>query len=68
MKNLSDGKTDGIVLFYLKDKKLYPIALTKEQVDMLDITISMGMGRKLNVIDKPLKGLELENLCDRKNR
>lgn len=36
-KNLSDGKSDGIVIFYMKHGKLKPIVLTQEQADMSDL-------------------------------
>lgn len=37
--NLSDGTTNGIVLFYMKNGKLHPILLKEEQAQMLDFVI-----------------------------
>lgn len=39
--NLSDGKTDGLALFYIKDGTIYPIGLTKDQATMLDISVAV---------------------------
>jgi hypothetical protein len=55
MNIMSDGKADGIALMYLKDGIAYPVGLTKEQVEMLDMTISLSIGGKLLVItDEPI--------------
>ena len=55
MKNLSDGIKDGIVLFYAMDGVLYPVGLTKEQTEALDLTIGLGLKGKLMVVtDKPM--------------
>jgi len=49
--NLSDGNSDGIVLFYLKDHKVYPTVLNEEQADILDRLFS-ALG-ELRVLDEP---------------
>lgn len=46
MFNLSDGKSDGIVLFYLKDKKLYGVLLPREQAEVPDITLGVIFGNE----------------------
>ena len=48
-ENLSNGTSDGIVLFYMKDGKLKPIALTKDQADMLDVSLKIAFGEKIHV-------------------
>ena len=44
--NLSDGKSDGIVLFYMKDGKLKPIGLVQEQAEALDLIIMIPFKEK----------------------
>ena len=39
-KNLSNGTSDGVVLFYMKNQMLYPVLITKDQVEMLDFMIA----------------------------
>ena len=43
---------DGVVLMYCKDGVLYPVALTEEQNNMLQITASLFSPLKV-VKDKP---------------
>ena len=51
--NLSDGKSDGIVLFYMKDVKLKPIGLVQEQAEALDLIIMIPFKEKsLKVINQ----------------
>lgn len=51
---MSDGQSDGIALMYVKNGTVYPVALNKEQVEMLNITLSMALGGRLTVVeDKP---------------
>lgn len=38
-KNLSNGFSDGLVLFYMKDKMLHPVKITKDQAEILDFAI-----------------------------
>lgn len=35
------GKEDGIFIGYMKDGKFYTVALTKEQAELLDISIAV---------------------------
>lgn len=39
MNNFSDGKTDGLALVYVKDDVIYPVAINKEELELLDIMI-----------------------------
>ena len=53
--NLSDGKEDGIVLFYNRGGELYPVILNEEQRDMLEITLSIPFKEsKLKVYNKSM--------------
>ncbi len=55
MVNMSDGKSNGMVLMYCNEGVIYPVALTQEQLEMLDMGIGMFFQGKLNVIgNKPL--------------
>lgn len=55
-KNLSNGITDGIVFFYMKDKMLYPILLDKEQCEMLDIMLLMAFSEsQLRIAPTPVE-------------
>ncbi|MBY6842663.1 hypothetical protein [Clostridium botulinum] len=63
MSNMSDGNKDGLALFYIKDKKAYPIALDEEQLQMLDITLGMCL-KEIKLINKPISG-EISNLLER---
>lgn len=44
--NLSNGETDGFVLFYLKGGKLHPVLLSQDQADMLDLSIVVPFQEK----------------------
>ncbi|HCL4455109.1 TPA: hypothetical protein N2D10_003135 [Clostridium botulinum] len=63
MNNMSDGTKDGLALFYIKDKKAYPIALNEEQLEMLDITLSMCL-KEIKLINKPIGG-DVTNLLEK---
>lgn len=55
MNNMSDGKSDGFVIMYCKDGIIYPVGLTKEQIEMLDISMGMCFQSGLKVFeDKPI--------------
>jgi len=43
VENLSDGVSDGIVITYCKDGVIYPVALTENQVAMLDVTLGLAL-------------------------
>jgi hypothetical protein len=54
MSNMSDGTKDGLALFYIRDKTVYPVALTQEQVDMLDLVLAAAL-RTIKVVEnKPV--------------
>lgn len=42
--NISNGMTDGFVLFYLKGGKLCSVLLTAEQATMLDLVLDTVFG------------------------
>jgi len=54
MKNLSDGKSDGIVIMYCKNGTIYPVGLNKEQVELLDLSLGMFLGKLTIFQDKPM--------------
>jgi len=45
---------DGIVLTYIKDNILYPVGITKEQNDMIQIIVPHILGKVTVIKDKPL--------------
>jgi hypothetical protein len=52
--NMSDGKTDGLVLMYCQNGVIYPVAVRESDMQMLDITIGMSLGGRVTLIkDKP---------------
>ena len=54
MRIMSDGKSDGVALMYVKNGIVYPVALTQEQAESLDILVGVALGGTLTVIeDKP---------------
>lgn len=61
--NISDGTSDGIVFFYMKDKMLYPILINKEQAEMLDVVIAMPFkDYKLRVAPTPVEYDAIKNM------
>ncbi|MHB9925447.1 hypothetical protein [Clostridium botulinum] len=55
MNNMYDGKNYGLALVYVKDSIAYPVALSKEQLEMLDVTIGLCLADGMKVIgDKPI--------------
>jgi len=55
MNKMSDGKSDGIILMYVKDGVVYPVGLTKSQLEMLNLAIGIGLNGRLTVFeDKPI--------------
>lgn len=45
---------DGVVLMYVKDNTIYPVGMTQEQLDMLQLMVKGIFGEQpLKVIDKP---------------
>lgn len=57
LRNLSDGVTDGIALFYVKNKKVYSIIWNEEQLEFLDVVVGMVPG-KIKVLEKEMAGIE----------
>jgi hypothetical protein len=53
---------DGVVLMYVKDDVLYPVAMTQEQYDILQFTAKLF--EPLKIIDQP-QG-KVVNLLDEK--
>jgi len=58
MGQMSDGKSDGLVLMYAKDGVIYPISLTQSQLSMLSITIGLVLEKVTVIKDKPQGSLE----------
>lgn len=52
MDNFSDGKSDGLMLMYVKDGKVYPVGLVKSELEMLDIIITTAITRVVPLFDK----------------
>ncbi|NEZ72081.1 hypothetical protein EXM31_09930 [Clostridium botulinum] len=50
MINMCDGKNDGIVLMYCKKGVIYPVALGKEQLEILDTVIGVMLKNGLQII------------------
>jgi len=42
--NISNGKNDGYVLFYLKGGKLCNVLLTQNQIETLALALKIGFG------------------------
>ncbi|MED1665690.1 hypothetical protein [Brevibacillus laterosporus] len=60
---------DGLVLFYVKNEMIYPVALTEEQQEAFELMQFLMKGT-LHVIDKPTaKAVDLMDLevleCER---
>jgi len=63
--NMSDGVKDGFVLFYVKDGEVYPIALSNEQLKMLDLTIPAALGNNVTIVNQSMG--TVRNLKDENN-
>ena len=48
-----DKVSDGIYLMYVKEGQMYPIILTKDQWDMLQL-FANGISNPIKVLDKSL--------------
>jgi hypothetical protein len=66
MINMSDGKSDGFVIMYCQDGVIYPVALNRSEVEMLDITIGMSL-KKVSLIKEKPQG-EVVDLLDKTRR
>ena len=64
MNNMSNGTNAGIVLAYVKEGTLYPIALSEEQLQALDLLIPMALNHKVNIINSSIG--KVVNLCKEK--
>ena len=54
MNNMSDGKSNGVVIMYCKDGVIYPVGLKKDQLEMLDLSIGIALEGGIKVFsDKP---------------
>ena len=54
MNNMSDGKSNGVVIMYCKDGVIYPVGLKKGQLEMLDLSIGIALEGGIKVFsDKP---------------
>lgn len=49
---------DGLYLFYVKDEQIYPIAISEESWDMLQILGNTIAGNPIKVIDKSMGYVE----------
>ena len=49
---------DGLHLFYVKDEQIYPIALGKENWEMLQMLGNTIAGNPIKVIDTPMGRVE----------
>lgn len=66
LNNLSNGETDGIVLFYLKNGSLHPILLNEEQAIMLDMVIATPFAEsKLRVAPSIVEYEAIKHMIER---
>ena len=56
MNNMSDGKTDGLALMYLKNGTLYPVGLTRDQLEALDLIIGVAIQNKIHIFTEQPMG------------
>lgn len=62
-KAMSDGKTDGIALTYIKDGTMYPMGLNQDEIDLLNLTLPGIMKHKINfIIEEPI--CDIENIYE----
>lgn len=61
MINFSDGQNDGLVLFYVKNGNVYPVAVNKEEMETLDIMIGKIITRLAPMTGIPIGTIELLN-------
>lgn len=55
---------ETFAVFFVMNEQFYPIALTKEQDTMLQMTIKAVLGNHATIIDKPFG--QVTNLVDEK--
>ena len=46
-------KNGDFAIFYIKDGQLYPVAISEEQHQMLQMMIPATLGNDIKVIDRP---------------
>lgn len=56
---------DGFVVFYVKEEIGYPVAMTEEQLTMINIVCEGLFKPQVTIIDKPIG--KVENLIKQKN-
>ena len=57
--NISNGKNDGYVLFYLKGGKLCNVLLTQKQMETLDLALKIGFGDdEVSIMQADPKGIK----------
>lgn len=61
MRNFSDGKSDGLALFYVKDGVVYPIAICKEELELLDMMIASMITKASPIMDVPIGKAKMIN-------
>lgn len=49
---------DGLYLFYVKDEKIYPIAIKEDNWELLQLLSNTIAGSPIKVIDKPMGYVE----------
>ncbi len=53
-KIMSDGRSDGIVMFYVKDLVIYPVMLTQSELDTLNEAVPMAFDGPIKVVNTPM--------------
>lgn len=56
--NKADEIKDGVYLFYVKDKQIYPTIMSDDQWKMLQLMSNAIMDGPINVLDKPMGSVE----------
>lgn len=51
--------SDGIALFYVKDGIVYPLAVKKDELEMLDIMIPTIIQKAYPMLDHPIGKAEM---------
>lgn len=58
MRNNKEEIKDGLYLFYVKDKQIYPIILNDDNWNLLQNLGNTIAGTPINVIDRPMGFVE----------
>ena len=58
-KIMSDGQSDGLVMFYNKGGTLYPIIITKSEWDILNEAVPMALERPIKLVNTPMGQLQM---------